>query len=109
MHGLDVMQHSVDSMSALITYGFLHGIILKTMKLLLKVWYNPLLIPSIHAYKIFKILKAIFIQRRERRKTYPDPKKHCHYVNLSYVDKLMLWFKQADAIDDVIGSLHNKC
>lgn len=108
MHGLDVMQHTIDSLGELIAYGIVHGVLLKGSKMMLKLWCHPLAIASAVAYKTYKILDAIFLQHREKQNMYPDPKKHCNYMSLNYIDKLMLWFKQADAMDNVLGDAKNK-
>lgn len=107
IHGLDVMIHTVDSMSKFMTFAFVHGVLIKGCKLLLKMWFEPLALAGAGAYTLFKIIDALFIQRREKKNTYPDPKKNCKYMNLSYVDRWMLWLKQADALDNVMGSAKN--
>lgn len=97
------MQHTIDSEIEFMTVAFIHGVLIKGAKLMLKVWWEPLAYAGLILYSIFKTLDALFLIRRERKNMYPDPKKHCHYMNLSYVDKWVLWLKQADALDTLIG------
>lgn len=108
IHGLEIMEYTVDDMVAFITFAIVHGLIIKGVKVLIKFWYVPLAYAVIVLYSIFKVIDAIFIHYREMKNAYADPKKHCRYVQESYTDRWMAWLKQARAVDTVLSDRKSK-
>lgn len=102
IHGFDVMQYTTDNQFEFWTLAFVHGVIIKGLKLIVKLYYAPLAYAGVFLYSLFKTTDLLYLQRRERKFLYPDPKKHCQYVNLSYVDRYMMWLKQADQMDKIL-------
>lgn len=99
MNGLDIMEHMVDNNNKFKYYAVIDGLFIKGIKVVIKFMYLPLAYAVVVFYSLYKFFDAIFLQRRELRYYIADPKRHCKYYNLSYVDKFNRWLKSSLQID----------
>lgn len=102
IHGLEIIQHNVDSMMEFMTFAVVHGVLIKGVKVLIKLLYVPMAYGVAILYSVYKVIDALFLHNREKKKSIVDPKKHCNFVNKSYGDAFMEWFKSSDAISKTI-------
>lgn len=108
LRGLDVMLSTVDSFKDFATYAVIHGILLKGLKMALKLMLaHEIVFAALIAYKVFKLIDAIFIQNREKKFFQADPNFHCRYTKESIGKAFSRWVKSSEQIGTPTDSQHD--